>query len=320
MINQAFVGLFIHLQGNVKTAIFQRYMKQAILVENLSKRFGDNNVVKGISFVVEEGEIFGFLGPNGAGKTTSIRMMIGELPYDGGRIEILGMPMPDERETIKKIIGVVPDHQNLYDRLTVRQNLDLFARLTDTPVERIDEVLALVNMKEHENVPTQKLSRGLRQRTLIARGILHKPQVFFLDEPTSALDPHSASAIRKLIRTMKHQGTTVLLTTHYMEEATMLCDRLAILHQGNIVAVDTPDSLRIRFGKANIAVTLKPTADEPEKRIEVPLNDEASARKIERYLSEGKVLKIHSQEATLEEVFMNLTGSQWKESDPGINQ
>lgn len=288
-------------------------MTTAILVENLARSYADREVVKRISFSVRAGEIFGFLGPNGAGKTTSIRMMIGELIPDSGRIEIMGLPMPSDRDRIKAIIGVVPDHQNLYDRLTVRQNLDLFCRLYGVPPARTDELLALVHLNEHAAVPTSRLSRGLRQRTLIARGILHRPQVFFLDEPTSALDPHSALVIRKLIRALREQGTTVLLTTHYMEEANSLCDRIAIMHEGNIVAVDTPEGLRMRYGRPTIRVTLK---DSPQP-IDLPLNDRQGALDLAALLQEGRVARLHSQEATLEEAFMRLTGAEWRESENG---
>jgi len=286
-------------------------MISAIIVENLERFYAERKVVKGISFSVRQGEIFGFLGPNGAGKTTSIRMMIGELTSDSGRIEILGLPMPKDRDRIKRLIGVVPDHQNLYDRLTVRQNLDLFCRLYGVHFSRVDELLELVDLKKHAELPTGSHSRGLRQRTLIARGILHKPQIFFLDEPTSALDPQSGLAIRNLIGSLRDHGTTVFLTTHYMEEANSLCDRIAIMHEGRIVATDTPEGLRMHYGRAVIRITLK-DAVQP---VEVQLNDPEGSRELAGYLEAGRVLKVHSQEATLEEAFMHLTGAEWKEDD-----
>ncbi|RCK79476.1 MAG: ABC transporter, ATP-binding protein [Candidatus Ozemobacter sibiricus] len=288
-------------------------MPPAIRVERLAKSFEGRQVVKEISFEVHPGEIFGFLGPNGAGKTTSIRMMIGELVPDAGEVVIAGLPMPAERDRLKSIIGVVPDHQNLYDRLTVRQNLDLFARLYQVPPQRVDELIDLVHLREHLDHPTVRLSRGLRQRTLIARGILHRPSVFFLDEPTSALDPHSAQVIRRLIRDLRDQGTTVFLTTHYMEEANSLCHRIAIMHQGTIVAIDTPAGLRMRFGRPTIRVTLK----DAEAPVELPLNDPEGARTLAGFLAAGRVARLHSQEATLEEAFMRLTGAEWHEPDPG---
>ncbi|MFZ2957014.1 MAG: ABC transporter ATP-binding protein [Candidatus Ozemobacteraceae bacterium] len=290
-------------------------MPAAILVEHLCKKYEGRDVVRDVSLTVQEGEIFGFLGPNGAGKTTSIRMMIGEIPKDAGNVEIAGLAMPAEREKIKILMGVVPDHQNLYDRLTVRQNLSLFARLYGVSDDRVNELIELVNLLEHADLPTQKLSRGLRQRTLIARGLLHRPKIFFLDEPTSALDPHSSLGIRHLIRMLKDQGTTVFLTTHYMEEANSLCDRLAILHRGAITAVDTPEALRLRFGRPTMRVVLKGEGNHPGETLELPLNDGPAADLLANHHRAGRILTIHSQEATLEEVFLNLTGDSWKDPE-----
>jgi ABC-2 type transport system ATP-binding protein len=290
-------------------------MEAAINVEGITKQFGGRTVVKELAFTVKPGEIFGFLGPNGAGKTTSIRMMIGELRPDEGRIDILGRPMPAERDQIKALIGVIPDHQNLYDRLTTRQNLELFSRLYDCPAGRVDEVIDQVQLGEHRDVATLRLSRGLRQRVLIARGLLHRPRLLFLDEPTSALDPHSALIIRSLVSRLREDGATVLLTTHYMEEANSLCDRLAIMHHGHLVAIDTPQALRLQHGRPLIAVDLE-EAGQPPRRCEIPLNDPVGARQLADWLSAGVVRRLHSQEASLEEVFLNLTGSAWKDPLP----
>jgi ABC-2 type transport system ATP-binding protein len=290
-------------------------MSAAIFVKDLSKSYDGKQVVKGISFEVKPGEVFGFLGPNGAGKTTSIKMMIGELARDSGEIAIYGMKIPEDREEAKKIMGVVPDYQNLYDRLTVRQNLETFARLYEVPFSRVDELIKLVNLEEHALLPTQKLSRGLRQRTLIARGLLHSPRVFFLDEPTSALDPHSSLGIRKLIRHLQDQGTTVFITTHYMEEADQLCDRIAIMHRGQITAVDTPEALKRQHGRPTISITLKPLPDGDAEEIrEIPLQGDPGPE-LSAALKAGRVVKIHSQEATLEKVFLQLTGDYWKDQE-----
>ena len=294
-------------------------MAAAILVDRLTKSYEGREVVRGISFEVPEGAIFGFLGPNGAGKTTSIRMMIGEIRPDDGRIEIMGLSMPQALDRIKTLMGVVPDHQNLYDRLTVRENLRLFARLYGVDDQRVEELIKSVNLVDHADLPTIKLSRGLRQRTLIARGLLHRPKVFFLDEPTSALDPHSSLGIRNLILSLKAQGTTVLLTTHYMEEANSLCDRLAILNHGQIVAVDTPEALRLRFGRPRMEITLRTSEGMPGKKLDLPLNDAEAGQQLAGLLGRGEVLRIHSQEASLEEVFLNLTGDSWKEYEDAID-
>ncbi len=288
-------------------------MAIALNVSNLRKTYGKIEVVKGLSFEINSGEIFGFLGPNGAGKTTSIRMMIGEISPDCGDIQIFSKKMPADRQEIKQTIGVVPDYQNLYDRLTVRQNLELFCQLQDLPLSRIDEVLELVVLKDHQSKPCKALSRGLRQRTLIARGILHKPKLFFLDEPTSALDPQSAHLIRELVKKLRDEGTTVLITTHYMEEANSLCDRICIMHKGEIIALDTPENLKKSYGKNSILIECSVDNSSKTETLELPMNEETTASKLSQLMKEKRILKIHSQEATLEEVFINLTGAAWKE-------
>ncbi len=289
------------------------YMQPAIKVEGLTRSFAGTRVVNQISFQVEPGEIFGFLGPNGAGKTTSIRMMIGEIPKESGTIEILGQKIPEDRETAKKLIGVVPDHQNLYDRITVRQNLEFFADLNGIDHRRIDEVLEMVFLCEHQHKAAINLSRGLRQRTLIARGLLHQPRVFFLDEPTSALDPNSALLIRKLVKELQAKGTTVFLTTHYMEEADNLCDRLAIMHLGNIVACGKSGELKKNYGSKSVKVEYQ-KVDAALESAEFSLESEEEKAKLAKIIESNQIIRMHSQEATLEEVFLNVTGSTWKES------
>ncbi len=282
----------------------------AIKVSELSKTYGKNQVVKGISFDVCEGEIFGFLGPNGAGKTTTIRMMIGEIPGDSGEITILGYDIPRQLDETKKLVGVVPDYQNIYDRITVRQNLEFFAALNNIDNSRIDEVLAEVFLVEHQYKACKDLSRGLRQRSLIARALLHRPRVFFLDEPTSALAPHSAKLIRDLVFNLKKGGTTVFLTTHYMEEADSLCDRIAIMNKGEIVACGRPVELKSRFGRPTVLVTYLQNSQQCSR--ELALATDADRNNLAQLIRQHQISRMHTQEATLEEVFMNLTGGKWQ--------
>ncbi len=282
----------------------------AIDVCGLIKRYGNQEVVRSISFSVEKGEIFGFLGPNGAGKTTSIRMIIGEIPATGGKINVLGQSVPSQLPAIKKLIGVVPDYQNLYDRLSVRQNLEFFAALNNVPTTEIDKVLEEVFLSEHQGKACKDLSRGLRQRALIARGLLHKPEVFFLDEPTSALDPHSARLIRELVLKLRDNGTTVFLTTHYMEEADMLCDRIAIMNRGTIVACGSPEQLKKQFDRRSARVEI--LRDDQPETLEFSIDDAAQKADMAKALASGHILTIHTMEAKLEEVFMKVTGDKWK--------
>jgi ABC-2 type transport system ATP-binding protein len=293
--------------------------KQAMIrVTNLSKSYGDKQVVKGISFQVKESEIFGFLGPNGAGKTTTIRMMIGEIKPSGGQIEIANEVIPAGLNHIKTIIGVVPDYQNLYDRLTIRDNLEFFAKLNDISKKQIDVILEQVFLTEHQHKACKDLSRGLRQRTLIARGLLHSPKVFFLDEPTSALDPMSAKLIRELILELKKSGTTVFLTTHYMEEADLLCDKIAIMNQGEIVAHGTPEELKNKLGKRT--VTFEYNSDGKELCEEFALETQQDKERLAQMLLKHEPIRIHSQEASLEEVFLKITGSKWKADNEGSHE
>lgn len=292
----------------------------AVTVDSLKKSFGKSEAVKGISFEVAAGSIFGFLGPNGAGKTTTMRMLTGMLAPSSGRITVSGLEMPAQRDQIKRLIGVVPDHQNLYDRLTARSHLRLFADLTGVPLPRIDEVISLVGLTEYADVPALRLSRGWRQRVLIARGLLHEPKVFFLDEPTSALDPQSALSIRNVVKNLRDNGTTIFLTTHYMEEASELCDRIAILHNGSIIASDTPDNIRMKFGRPVMDVTIWDSREGIDKTVSLPINEPEAAARLSQWLSDGIVVRIHSQEASLEEAFLRLTGTVWKpQAEPGAD-
>ena len=217
---------------------------KAIEVQNLTRNYNGLRAVDGISFSVEPGEIFGFLGPNGAGKTTTIRMLTGQLLPSSGTAKVAGYDVVSERQQLKPRIGVVFDCQNLYERMSARENLVFSARLYRVRKSRVDEVLAQVGLTERSGDKIQKYSNGMKQRVLIARALLHKPEVLFLDEPTRGLDPHIARDIRSLVNRLAKDGMTVFLTTHYMEEADQLCQRVAFLDRGGIVALDAPEKLK----------------------------------------------------------------------------
>ncbi len=205
--------------------------------------------VQGISFDVNDGEIFGFLGPNGAGKSTTIKVLTGQLRPTSGSAEVVGCDVVEDRQELKPQIGVVFEYQNLYERLSARDNLQFTARLYGAKKERVDEVLELVGLQDRSKERIQNYSNGMKQRLLIARALVHKPKVLFLDEPTRGLDPGVAREIRSIIAELADGGGTVFLTTHYMEEADRLSDRVAILHQGEIVAIDTPAALKEAYGE-----------------------------------------------------------------------
>jgi ABC-2 type transport system ATP-binding protein len=217
---------------------------KAIQVHELTRDYNRLRAVDGITFAVETGEIFGFLGPNGAGKTTTIKVLTGQLRPTSGTAQVAGCDVVEGRQQLKPRIGVVFEVQNLYERLSARDNLVFAARLYGVSRGRVDQVLAQVGLTDRARHRIKEYSNGMKQRLLIARALLHEPQVLFLDEPTRGLDPNVARDIRAIVANLARQGVTVFLTTHYMEEADQLSDRVAIIDQGRIVALDTPGQLK----------------------------------------------------------------------------
>jgi len=222
---------------------------KTIEVTNLTRNYDGVKAVDGICFSVDPGEIFGFLGPNGAGKTTTIRMLTGQLLPTSGTAKVAGYDIVTERQKLKPKIGVVFDSQNLYARMSARENLNFYARLYRISKTRVNEVLTQVGLSERATDKVMKYSNGMKQRLLIARALLHEPEVLFMDEPTRGLDAHIARDIRGIIANLAKTGMTVFLTTHYMEEADQLSQRVAFLDQGRIVALDTPAHLKAVHGK-----------------------------------------------------------------------
>lgn len=233
-----------------------------IKVENLAKEYirkGKDGkavakmAVDGLSFQIGKGEIFGLLGPNGAGKTTTIRMLTMQTGKTAGSISYDGLPLEENEKKIKAMIGVVPQHINFDNDLTVGQNMELHGRLHhmngSQRRQRIEELLQYLELEDTVNMSPRQLSGGMRRRLLIARALIHKPSILFMDEPTVALDPQVRHRIWDLIREMAAKGVTVLLTTHYIEEAESLCQRVAIINKGKLVDIDTPMSFCQRMGR-----------------------------------------------------------------------
>jgi ABC-2 type transport system ATP-binding protein len=225
-----------------------RPSQKAIEVHQLVHDYNGLRALDGVTFSVDPGEIFGFLGPNGAGKTTTIKILTGQLQPTSGSARVAGCDVITDRENLKPQIGVVFEHQNIYENLSARDNLRFCAQLYGVRPDRVDQVLSLVGLSARATEKTKRYSNGMKQRLLIARALLHQPHVLFLDEPTRGLDPNVAREIRTFVEDIAAEGVTVFLTTHYMEEADRLCDRVAILDQGQIVALDTPSILKITFG------------------------------------------------------------------------
>ncbi|KRD87919.1 bacitracin ABC transporter ATP-binding protein [Bacillus sp. Root147] len=280
-------------------------MNNVIEVKNLTKVFSNKVVLKDVTFEVKKGETFGFLGPSGSGKTTTIKILTSQLIHTKGEITIFEEPL--QKQTTKnylKKVGILTDNSTLYERLSVYQNLLLYCKLYEVSVTRIDEVLEDVNLLNDKKTIVQKLSKGMRQRVVLARAFLHKPKILFLDEPTSALDPVNTKHIYKGLRKLNEQGTTIFLTTHDMVEAEELCNRVAFLHQGEIKLLDTPKNLRLQFSQKSISLIVGDGNSVTVK------NDEQGAKQISDYMKSGQLLSIHSNEPTLGDIFVQLTGSE----------
>ena len=280
----------------------------AIEVEQLSRSFNGLQAVKSISFTVEAGEIFGFLGHNGAGKTTTIRMLTGQLLPTSGNARVAGCDVITEQQKLKPLIGVVSEHQNLYERMSGRENLEFAVRLYGQSLSRIDETLEQVALLDRAKDNVRGYSNGMKQRLVIARALLHRPQIIFLDEPTRGLDPVVGREIRRLILDLAQQGVTIFLTTHYMEEADQLCGRVAFLSEGRIVALDTPNNLKVAHGEKAVKVTLN-----DGQSLSIALTDPDAGQQLEKLINDGQVRTMHSAEATLEQVFLQIAGRELSE-------
>jgi ABC-2 type transport system ATP-binding protein len=277
-----------------------------IELKNVSKYYDEHKVVDQLSFSIEQGEFFGLLGPNGAGKTTTIRMMIGLLKPSEGEIWINNLNVLQRKKDVHADIGVVFELPNLYVRSSIRDNLKLFADLFAVPVSRIDEVLESLQLQERQGEKVGNLSKGWKQRVLIARALLHKPKVLFLDEPTSGLDPNTANLIRNYIKNLKQQGTTIVLTTHDMNEADELSDRVAIMYNGKLVGLDEPSKLKSKYGRKEIQIEYQQDGQVVKKNL--PADTEETAKEIDKLMTNGQVISLHTKEASLADVFAVLTG------------
>ncbi len=217
-------------------------MSNIITVKNLTKKYGDTTTVKGISFTVKEGEVFGILGPNGAGKTTTLEMIEALRPIDDGSVMLDGLDVQKSPSDVKKIIGIQLQSTAFFDKLTLKEQLKMFNSLYDSHSDP-DVLLEEVQLTDKAKSYVENLSGGQRQRFSIAAAMVNQPRVLFLDEPTTGLDPQARRNLWELIQQIKEKGITVVLTTHYMDEAELLCDRIAIMDNGKIVTINTPENL-----------------------------------------------------------------------------
>ncbi len=279
----------------------------AIVAEELTYWYGDLVAVDHINFTVAEGEILGFLGPNGAGKTTAVKLLTGQLKPKAGRAVLLGMDVASNAEKVQGEIGVCFEDTNLYEQMSALENLRLFARLFGIRSLDAYALLKRVGLAGREKDRVENYSKGLKQRLMVARALVSRPQILFLDEPTSGLDPTSAEAIRSVILEERERGATIFLTTHDMMEADKLSDRVAFMNEGKIVALDTPHNLKQQYGKRALKAEVSNESGELEMR-EIALDTAQTPEAIHELFAQEKVVTIHSEEASLEDIFIRLTG------------
>ena len=268
-----------------------------INVKNVTKKFNQKVALEEISFEVNKGEIFGFLGPSGSGKTTMIKILTGQLNADSGQTELLGKVSEQLTPADLEQIGLVSDTSGFYEKLSLYKNLQAYAKLYGKPNARVDEVLKQVDLYDSKSLAAEKLSTGMKQRMFLARALINKPRVLFLDEPTSGLDPTTSKKIHELLLELKEAGTTIFLTTHDMNEATLLCDRLSLLNRGHLIEYGTPASIIQKYNH--------------EKKVQLTFLDETQTQITFEELGQtdlAQVVAIHSCEPTLEEIFIQLTG------------
>ena len=282
-------------------------MADAIIAENLAYWYGDLVAVDHISFNVAEGEILGFLGPNGAGKTTTVKMLTGLMKPKAGKAVLLGLDMAKSAEKVQEEMGICFEDTNLYEQMSALENLRFFARLFD--IEGFDAyaLLKRVGLDGREKDRVETYSKGMKQRLMVARSILNRPRVLFLDEPTTGLDPASSESIREIIKEERERGATVLLTTHDMEEADKLSDRVAFMNKGKIAALDTPHNLKQQYGKRALKAKVAAAGGKLEDR-EVIMDTPETDKAVQELFAKEKVVTVHSEEATLEDIFIKITG------------
>jgi len=307
-----------------------------IEVRNLSKVFNKKiRAVDGISFDVQHGEVFGFLGPNGAGKTTTINMLCTLIMPTSGKAKFCSYDIIRQPSEVRKCLGIVFQDPSLDDRLTARENLEMHARLYSVPnwKKRIDEVLELVELKDRANSIVKTFSGGMRRRLELARGLIHYPKVLILDEPTLGLDPQTRRHVWDyIIKLKKEQDMSIILTTHYMEEADELCDKIAIIDHGKIIAIGTPKELKDKLKGDTIILDIDNKDLERAKKVfknskifdgQLFLSVKNAGKEIKKVVDLAKknkinIIEVNIRKPTLNDVFLSLTGREIREEGFGL--
>ena len=306
----------------------------AIEISDLSKTFGDFKAVDHLSLSVQPGEIFGLLGPNGSGKTTTINMISGLSKPTSGEVRVMGYDIRHDMRKIRQLLGSVPQETALYEELTAWTNMDFHADLFDVPrrekKERITRMLTLVQLLDRKDSRVGTFSGGMKRRLALARALLHDPQLIYLDEPTLGVDVQARRAIWNYVLALRDQGKTVLITTNYLEEAQALCDRLAIIDHGKLIAVDTPEHLKQTYGGSVVELetaqqidnleslralpgVTEVTQEDRQVRIRTQGTGNILPQVINQLSQENEIRQIAVREASLDEVFLHLTGKELRD-------
>lgn len=274
-------------------------------MEGVSLSFGDKRVLDGLTFSVARGECFGFLGPSGAGKTTTIKLLTRQLKKDAGRISLFGRPIENASDADYERIGILSDTSALYERMSIEDNLKLYAKIRGRGEGDIGRLLERMNLSDDRKTLIKNCSKGMRQRAALLAALIHSPELLFLDEPTSGLDPAARAEVHRMLAELRSAGTTVFLTTHDMAEADAVCDRIAILDEGRIVAEDAPQSLKLRYARNRVVVVTR------TRGVVETAKDASAADGLRDLFAAGEVLSIHSDEPNLEEALLELTGREF---------
>jgi ABC-2 type transport system ATP-binding protein len=273
-------------------------------LDGLCMRYGTFTAVNRLDLEIRRGEMFGLLGPNGAGKSSTLRVLIGQRQPSAGRVTLAGHDVVRDWQTVKALFGYVPDRENHFEEFSGRRNLQFFAGLYGVGAARIEECLKLVELDEAAHLPVKAYSLGMRRKLLLARGLLHRPRVLYLDEPTANLDIHSIGVVHRILRDLTAAGVTVVLTTHNMQEVEQVCDRVAILNRGVLVALDSPLALRQQHAERKVDVILTGGA-----RCVFDLDREEERGTLGRHVHAGEVVSVQTREFTFHQAFLKLTGT-----------
>jgi ABC-2 type transport system ATP-binding protein len=280
---------------------------KVIDVQNLSKKYGHFCALDRLSFDIAPGECLGLLGSNGAGKSTTIRILIGQLQPNGGQVRVMGFDPSLTPKRVHPFVGYIPDNQCLYDELTVEQNISIFAELYGRGAAHTQKIIERLALLDKTKDKVKNLSKGLKQRVLIARALVHEPQIVILDEPTSGLDPNSAESIYRILEDLKKEGATILLTTHLMNDVDRLCDRIVFINQGRKVEEGSPSQLKRKYSENKIEVTFELNGEIKRKTL---LQDHTFMDHLSKIQQTGELISIHSHEVKLEDIFIQLVGGE----------